>query len=111
MSYDEPSKVLYSNTEWTTLSLLNGWQGFAGYGTPRCRKINDIVYVQGLVQSGSGIIATLPAKFWPDRQLIFSVTTNPNVIGRIDIDSTGNITPYKYDPGWLSLCVSFVSDQ
>jgi len=53
---------------WTTPTLLNGWLQYgSGWQTLQYRKIGDIVYIRGLIKSGTvpSTIFTLPTGFRP----------------------------------------------
>ena len=55
--------------DWIKLSLVNGWVDYVGGGGYRgglwVRKMGDNVQIQGMIKSGSGEIATLPAGLRP----------------------------------------------
>jgi hypothetical protein len=54
-------------TAWTAVPLVNGWVNLnvGAYGVAAYRKVGDMVQVRGIVASGVGVIATLPAGFRP----------------------------------------------
>jgi hypothetical protein len=64
-----------ADSGWITLSLGNSWAAFGGvYMTPAYRKLANVVYVAGLMASGtSGTAFTLPVGSRPLHNLIFSV--------------------------------------
>lgn len=100
------------DTGWLDLTpyLVNGWVNYDNtYGPPRYRRKNGIVYVQGLIRSGTlgAIVATLPAGFRPPAgipKLLFSVLGDANVPNRYDVDTNGNIiNAGGASNGWSSL--------
>jgi hypothetical protein len=83
-------------TAWTGATLLNSWVNF---GAPdqgaRYRKIGGVVYLQGLIRSGTAtagtIVLTLPAGFRPAATLVFA-TFNASGATRLDVDASGNVS-------------------
>jgi hypothetical protein len=60
-------------TAWIRLNtlLINGWVDYgAPFGPAFYRKIGDMVYMRGLIQTGNGIICTLPAGYRPPYETI-----------------------------------------
>jgi hypothetical protein len=75
---------LLTPTAWTALPLLNGWVAAGGnMQTPRYRKIGDLVYLEGLVKSGSLALpaANLPVGFRPPKQIQRPLYSGPTVSG------------------------------
>lgn len=119
--------------EWKSPTLVNSWTNYspAGgtYQQARYCKRGGVVYIQGLVQSGSGNIFTLPVGYRPSAVLIFSVITQErtsgpasagtahthdmsNHIGRIDVNPNGAVGPVTGSyGGWISLNVCFPVDE
>lgn len=90
-----------------TLSLLNSW--FSDFTTLATKK-NGIVYIQGLVASGSGVITNLPLAFRPTRNRVVPVaapsTSYPISIlietnGNLSVQTTGT-------PSTINLDLSFI---
>lgn len=97
---------------WTTLSMASpaNWVYYgAPFVAPRYTKASDgIVTLSGLIKSGSttsgAIIATLPPGYRPTSgAAIFGVASGSVAIGRIDIDTDGNILYRAGGNTWLSL--------
>jgi hypothetical protein len=92
---------------WQAPPLLNGWLNYgAGYNPAGYFKDkNGIVHLRGLVRSGTvgSTVFTLPAGYRPQNREIHAVVTNPNAIGRIDVESTGAVIPVSGGNGWISL--------
>lgn len=93
---------------WQSPTLLNGW---LNYGTPLspvgyCVDSLGIVRLRGTVKSGTvgstTPIFTLPAGFLPPYELIFPVVSN-QTIGRVDVDSSGNVTVQVGTNSYVSL--------
>ncbi len=63
------------DTDWEPIQLLHGWVNYGGeFSTARYRRINGVVYVEGVIKDGSPIDAdmfTLPEGFRPVSVLIF----------------------------------------
>lgn len=82
---------------WAVPALLNGWVpfGVAGYINPRYRKINGIVYVQGLAKSGATapgtVIFNLPAGFRPSGKLQI-VTCSNSIFALLEVAANGDYT-------------------
>lgn len=95
---------------WTALTLQNSW---AYYGVPfptaKYRKGADgIVTLTGLIKSGSttanAVIATLPPGYRPSSgTAIFGIPSGNVAMGRVDIDTDGNIKYLAGGNAWLSL--------
>lgn len=91
---------------WNYPTLVNGWANYAnGYTPARYRKVNQTVFVQGLIRSGAqGTVAfTLPEGFRPaGGTLIFGVNSD-GASSRLDIDTAGNVFPNGGGSGYFSL--------
>ena len=83
------------NPTWIALPLVNGWGNYGGgYELASYCKVNNFVYLQGLIISGtSNTIFTLPAGYRPVRTHL-SVLWNagPNAVLRWDISVGGVFT-------------------
>jgi Tfp pilus assembly protein PilV len=106
-----------SYTNWTDLTLQNGWVAHAaGYASPQYTKSSDgIVTVKGLIKSGStangSIIANLPPGYRPAASQIFSSVAN-DAYGRIDVAANGDILFRVGHVNSTSLdAISFIADQ
>jgi len=85
------------DTGWINLTLALGSPYGAGFQAPRCRKISDLVYVQGLIGglagglSSGAVVANLSVGFRPvGGQLIFA-SSGSGGFCRIDIGTNGDI--------------------
>lgn len=97
----------------------NSWQDYdgstsgGGYGSSRFRKINGIVYMEGLVTSGTvgTTIFTLPVGYRPYGYLInFPLSSGfPNA--RMDVRHTGEVICNTGSNSWLSIWCSFVASN
>lgn len=99
-----------TSTGWTNLTLQNSWTYYgAPFTTPRYIKSDDgIVTLSGLIKSGSttsgAIIATLPAGYRPTSgTTLYGIASGSIAMGRIDIETNGNILYRAGGNGWLSL--------
>lgn len=98
--------------DWIAPTLLNGWINYASGYNPAgyFRDKQGIVHLRGLVKMGTlvgavanSIIFTLPLGFQPQYRELHAVQTNPNTIGRCDIDASGNVICVQGNQGWFSL--------
>lgn len=102
--------------DWIAPTLLNGWVRFdvnnpnAGY-----RLKNGIVYIQGLIKSGtttSGtVLFTLPEGYRPLLPLIKPTVVSGNVFGSMTIEEDGDVTFRSGNNAWFSLQCSFIAEQ
>jgi hypothetical protein len=97
---------------WINATLLNGFQN---YGAPfqgaRYRKKAGVVYIEGLIKSGSAgaVIFQLPAGYRPAQQLIFANIYSGNLMARIDVDASGNVIANPMSTAWTNISgISFV---
>lgn len=90
--------------EWQTPTMQNGWVAFdSTYNPPGYIKFGDMVYLRGLIKSGSsGNIFVLPAGYRPAKRCLFTVSQN-NALGRVDIDATGQVSGQVWSATWTSL--------
>ena len=98
--------LVVAPTAWTALTLTNGWVVVGGWQVPQYRKIGDIVYLRGLMQSGTfnSTAATLPAGFRPLTNESFPVARNGEVSYYVQIASSGAIMiPTQTGGGFQSL--------
>jgi hypothetical protein len=103
------------DTGWITLLLINSWVSYDNsYGPPRYRKKAGIVYLQGLIRSGtlSTVAAVLPPGFRPSIPKILFIASSNVGTNRIDVDSAGQIILAPGDTTWTSLSsITFPADQ
>jgi hypothetical protein len=93
---------------WTPVTgFLNGWANYGGWALAAYRKVNDLVYMRGLVRSGTigSNIFILPVGYRPaGGSLIFpTVTGEPGSLGRIDIQGSGEVTHAFGNNGYVTL--------
>lgn len=102
-------------TAWTAPSFLNSWVNFGGvYQVAQYRKINDMVYVRGLVKSGTitADMFVLPVGFRPPAGLILPTVAGNgslNDVGYLEIATTGGIKYFGTTgyTAYVSLAVAF----
>lgn len=91
---------------WQGVAFQNAWRNYAnGYNDAGYFKDSmGIVHLRGLV-AGGGIntIFVLPAGYRPAFRQLFVCCTNPNVAGRVDVTSAGEVTVVVGNSGWVSL--------
>jgi len=96
---------------WQTPTLLNGWVNFgSGYNSAGYWKDSfGVVHLRGLIKSGTAtagtVIFTLPAGYRPPAIELLQVQcyTSTYVIGRVDIQSGGNVVFQTGGNTFLSL--------
>ncbi|WP_299216158.1 hypothetical protein [uncultured Aquimarina sp.] len=99
-----------------TLNTAAGWEyynaafGVTNFQDPRYRKVNNIVYLEGMCRKNAAInnadtIMTLPVGFRPAKTRIFSVETENGSI-RVDVNANGTVlvaTGFNISQNWVSL--------
>jgi hypothetical protein len=82
------------------------------YAGARYRKINNVVYIEGLVKNGTigQSIFTLPVGYRPYGRIMFATVSN-NLFGRLDILSDGTVMPQVGNSSYFSISCSFVAHQ
>lgn len=103
-----------ADTGWIYPTMGNSWVNFdGGYQTARYRRINGIVYVQGLIKSGViGTTAfTLNEGFRPAATIMISAVDGSNTAnGRLDILSGGAVVPTTGSAGFYSIDCQFPAE-
>ncbi len=107
-----------SYTNWTNLSLQNGWANDTGtqYPTAQYTKTNDnVVTLRGLVRGGSAaygtVVTTLPSGFRPKYRILFA-TINSGAFSRVDIMPNGEVRCTGNTNAWYSLdSITFLAEQ
>ncbi len=91
--------------------LLNGWENYAGMYQKLTAAINNgVVTIQGLVRSGTGVIANLPEIYRPSGRLILNQQHGHSaVMGRVDVLANGDIEWQSGDTGWVPVNASYLS--
>jgi len=80
---------------WIAPTFLNGWVNFgSGQQVAQYRKVGDLVYLRGVVKSGTlGASAfNLPAGYRPPLDLAFAVSS-AGAFGNIAVNATGDVIP------------------
>lgn len=108
------------NGEWSALDLEGAWVNYnPATAAAKVTKRGDRIQLQGLIASGTGLVAYLPDGFKPAGLCIFSCLSHGGANyghSRVDIDDDGSITVVAHiGPGgntFLSLDeVSFLTSQ
>lgn len=97
---------------WVDVSSFNGtWTNLdaATFQRARYRKVGDIVYIQGLVKSGTSgtSVFTLPTGFRPPVALVFATDCASSAHARMDIEADGDVMVYAPSTTYVSLSCSF----
>jgi len=99
-------ETILQQQAWQTPTLLNSWANYGGSYNPAgyFKDSMGIVHLRGLVRSGTAsTIFTLPVGYRPDYRQLFATETSPNVNGRLDVDTSGNVIMYGGSNAWFSL--------
>lgn len=116
-------KTVPGDTGWVNLTLLNGWvvydnsygpNGYSGLATaPLLRKIGSIVYLRGLIRSGTlgSVICVLPAGYRPGVKLLIAADRDTISHTRVDIEPGGNVIHAGGSNGYLQFNYSFIADN
>lgn len=110
-SLDSRLDILEGNmSSWSTLTLLSPWAVYGGeWAVPRYRKIDGIVYLEGLIRStvvppSSALIATFPVGFRPPGNTLFVAhSADPYTVARIDVNTSGSVVYVNGSVGYISL--------
>ncbi|MEK4879496.1 hypothetical protein [Paenibacillus sp. FSL R5-0908] len=94
-----------------TPTLLNGWETYSSSNAPYYYKDTlGFVHIRGMVKSGvnGSPILTLPPGYRPSATAgIESISVSNNgsgiLIGNVEVDYKGRVTPYSGGTTWLSL--------
>jgi len=95
---------------WAPLILQNGWTDYGGsFGAAAYTKTKaGYVLLRGLVSNpgtpaNEGVIGRLPSDYVPTDRLIFATTTYNNVLGRVDVQPSGDVLFNGGSRTWYSL--------
>lgn len=107
---------LLADTGWITPTLLNSWVNFgAPYRTCQYRRLNGVVYVSGLLKSGTTtantVLFNLPAGFRPSANLFFGTQSNSamatvQLAGNGDLSLSAGVSALS-----LTLMFAFIAEQ
>lgn len=81
---------------WLTPTYANLWADYgAGYGGLRYRKVDDRVFLKGLIKyssgvASSGLVTTLPSGYRPTEDVMFGVELSVGR-GRVDVQADGEV--------------------
>jgi type II secretory pathway pseudopilin PulG len=89
---------------WTPFTMQNGWVDYSPpYSSAAYTKTSaGVIVLKGMVRSGSGIVATLPAGYRPSMSLMFENSSN-QAAGRLDVRADGTISVATGTNAWVSL--------
>lgn len=110
----------FGDTGWTTASLGNSWvsdDGGAVWAIPAYRKLNGVVFAQGLMKNGTtgSTVFTFPVGMRPIKQLGFIVQSNTGAAW-VTVTAAGVVSVAAYTTGggnaFVSLNqISFIAEQ
>lgn len=123
-AWSDWSHLLGDDSGWIEITdFYNGatayQTGLAGAWTPRCRRMNGVVYLQGLINTNATTnplhVATLPVGFRPRHTLMENIFVSGANYRRMDIDGNGSIIFREANPafstGWHSITSSFPQEN
>jgi prepilin-type N-terminal cleavage/methylation domain-containing protein len=89
---------------WTPFTLQNSWLDYSPPYTSAAytKTSGGVIVLKGMVRSGSGVIATLPAGYRPAMALMFENSTN-SAGGRLDVRADGTVNMAVGSNAWFSL--------
>jgi hypothetical protein len=88
-------------TPWTNATLGTGWTNYGGatYGPAQYRRLGNLVYLRGLITSGSATydmvaatVLTLPVGYRPLKAEIFAQDSGGAAHCRVDVRATGEVS-------------------
>jgi len=93
-------------------AFLNGWVNYGGgYSNMRYKKVNGIVYLEGMVKDGtSSNVFALPLGYRPSNRMIFSIM-NSNAAARLDVTSSGTVIALGGGSTWVAINISFTANM
>lgn len=89
---------------WTSFALQNSWVDYSPPYTSAAytKTSGGVIFLKGMVRSGSGVIATLPPGYRPAMDVMYTTTSN-QAASRIDIRADGTIFMSVGSNAWVSL--------
>lgn len=100
------------DTDWIYPTFASGWSAFDAFHiAPRYRRLNGVVYLQGLAKGPSGsTIFTLPAGFRPapnptvdPNNKLIAAQSSDSTTSRVDVFYTGAVAHVTGASGYVSL--------
>ncbi len=103
------------DSDWIELTLQNGWVNYGGsYYNASYRIKNGIVYIEGLLKSGtttgSTVMFNLPEGYRPLSRIIVT-NVSYSAIGRFDVQANGDVSFHLGSNVWFPIHCSFVAEQ
>ncbi|XHX78800.1 MAG: hypothetical protein RBJ76_02385 [Stenomitos frigidus ULC029] len=92
--------------DWQTPTFQSGWVNYGNVFNPAgyFKDSLGIIHLRGLVKNGSGTIFTLPEGYRPAFREVHGVAADPNVAGRVDILTDGQVQQVvPVNGSWISL--------
>lgn len=113
------SLISSEDTSWQEVtSFGSGWSAYAtgvnNHWTPRYRRRNGVVFLEGLVSGGpTGSAFTLPVGYRPATVLMRGVVISGGTLQRLDINPNGDVYfgEGTQTTGWHSINASFNADN
>lgn len=112
-SFVQPRGIISPDDSWHNVgdagepAFVNSWTNYAGYQVARFLKdAAGVVHIEGVVDSGSGTIFTLPAGYRPSAKLLIDARGNSGV-GYLEIDTDGTVDYVAGGTTWFTIHCSF----
>ncbi|MDB5179618.1 MAG: hypothetical protein JWN12_250 [Candidatus Saccharibacteria bacterium] len=89
---------------WTSFALQNSWTDYSPpFASAAYTKTSGgVIFLKGMIRSGSGTVATLPVGYRPAMSVMFETSSN-QAGSRIDVRSDGTINLAVGSNAWVSL--------
>ena len=101
------TKAAVAQEDWTAPSLINSWvnEGGSMETAGYFKDSLGIVHIKGSIKTGTlaTVAFVLPAGYRPAAKQRFGGASATGVVTRIDVDSSGNVTPVYGNNAGLSL--------
>lgn len=99
---------------WIPLVLTNGWIDFdvVLFGPSSIRRLNKVVEVRGVLTAGviGSAACVVPPHCIPSTRRIMPAMTDPNVIGRLELYTSGALVPATGSNSYFSLHAMWTVD-
>ena len=86
---------------WTTISLTGGWSSPSGFTAQYRVDALGVVWLRGKILGGTGTPFTMPVGSRPEQEMDFSVISDSQYGGKVNVQTGGSIVIYMQS-GWSS---------
>lgn len=116
MTYLDENSIIYPET-WTNMTPVANWPWTnygGGYAPARYRRVNGIVYIEGLIaglNSGGYLIFTMPEGYRPAMTIYSATTTGTQGEASNKLYGSGGLYSTDANSAFHSIEMSYVADQ